>query len=363
MTKLENAKLKSILPSSISHDEKMRAAADSLQKWLTSIAKAGPDGQLWVDIDALSSLELDHLAWQFRADVWRDTWPIEIKRSTIRNVIEDKRLKGTRWAVERAVEHLGSSVEVVEWWETDPKGPHNTFEVIISVNEIPGQAGSETQRDLYAAIDAAKPAREVYRITISASALGEVGIYGAIRPFVYRKMHAVGEEGETVVPVKILSPVAGEAVTRRPTVSGVGPVGAQITISDNFPRGTVTVGGDGTWSFVMPYNLELYYAIITATDGATTDSVVVHPYPPPSPLVITSPQDGETVTTANPTVTGTAESYSNVSVNGDLVYAGNGAWGWVPWDPLPPGANTITASYHNPVYGEQTVSIVVFVDV
>src|SRR5699024_1325030 len=80
--KIEDAKLGDLLPSSIRRDERMRAAAESIQPWLTTIAEAGPDGQLYVDLNTLTSDQLDHLAWQFNADVWRDTWPNNIKRST-----------------------------------------------------------------------------------------------------------------------------------------------------------------------------------------------------------------------------------------------------------------------------------------
>lgn len=187
--KIEDAKLGDLLPSSIRRDERMRAAAESIQPWLTTIAEAGPDGQLYVDLNDLTSEQLDHLAWQFNADVWRDTWPNNIKRSTLRNIIEDKRLKGTRWAVESAVQRLGSTITLEEWWEVEPKGPPHTFTIRINVHEIPDVDQQELTRDLYRSIDLAKPVRSHYVIVIEAEAEAKIGVLSVARPLVYRKMH------------------------------------------------------------------------------------------------------------------------------------------------------------------------------
>ncbi len=53
----------------------------------------------------------------------------------IANSAELHRIKGTRPAVELAMESLGVEVELTEWFEATPHLPRGTFRAVLYVNE------------------------------------------------------------------------------------------------------------------------------------------------------------------------------------------------------------------------------------
>lgn len=194
MIKLAQVKLVDTIPPSIATDARMRAIADAVDVELNKQPGLVRTILLWAQIDTLPSGVLDHLAEQFSVPVWRDSWPQATKVSVLKTAIRDKSVVGTRGAVERAVMSLGSAVEIVEWFEDTPIQDPYTFQVIIDVNEIPGQATIDTQRDLAAAIDAAKPARSHYRILLTLKLSGAVGLYGAVRGMTVARLKMVADE-------------------------------------------------------------------------------------------------------------------------------------------------------------------------
>lgn len=194
MIKLADVKLAEVIPPSIAVDAKMRAIADAVDVELNKQPGLIKSIALWAQLNTLPSGVLDHLAWQFNVPVWRDSWPQSTKVSVLRTAIRDKSVVGTRGAVERAVESLGSAVQIVEWFEAIPQADPYTFEIIIDLNSIPGQADVETQDDLRRAVDAAKPARSHYRVILSLKLTGLFGMYATGRPAVVSVLRGVSVE-------------------------------------------------------------------------------------------------------------------------------------------------------------------------
>ncbi|MBI9110117.1 phage tail protein I [Maridesulfovibrio ferrireducens] len=62
---------------------------------------------------------LPWLAWSLSVDLWKDSWPEETKRAVIKASIAIHRIKGTPVAVEKYLEALGISADVLEWFEYD----------------------------------------------------------------------------------------------------------------------------------------------------------------------------------------------------------------------------------------------------
>lgn len=143
-------------------------SADLISPYLVQAPNA-----VWTQLDSLPSEILDHIAWGFKVDSWSDVYPIETKRNLLRTALSDKRIKGTRFAVEKAITALGSSAVLTEWWEMTPAGPPHTFTVQIALRDIPGFSPIETQNAVIAAIEAAKPARSHFTfelvLTVEAS--------------------------------------------------------------------------------------------------------------------------------------------------------------------------------------------------
>ncbi|MBW9095049.1 hypothetical protein JNB62_15275 [Microbacterium jejuense] len=167
---------------------------------------------------------------------------------------------------------------------------------------------------------------------------------------------------DTVAPAApvITSPAAGSTTNDdTPPITGTAEPGSTVTvIIDGVPVGTTTADVNGDWTFTPATPLEdgEHTVSATATDAAGNLGPASEPVTfavdttPPAAPVITSPTDGSSTTDTTPTVTGTAEPGSTVTVIIDGVIVGgttadeNGDWTFTPTSPLTPGAHTITAT-------------------
>ncbi|MGR3501610.1 phage tail protein I [Pseudaestuariivita sp.] len=70
---------------------------------------------------------LGWLAWAFSVDVWDAAWTTETKRTVLRDTISVHRRKGTIGAVRRALQSIGFTTDISEWFETG--GDPHTFRV------------------------------------------------------------------------------------------------------------------------------------------------------------------------------------------------------------------------------------------
>ncbi|EHR5319948.1 phage tail protein I [Vibrio parahaemolyticus] len=95
------------------------------------------------DIDTVHESFLPFLAWIYRADEWSNEWPIERKRSVVKNALLLFQYKGTIWAVERALELSMFDASVVPWYAMNPVGTRGTFRI----DAMPSDSRSLTQSD------------------------------------------------------------------------------------------------------------------------------------------------------------------------------------------------------------------------
>ena len=179
-----------VVPDSISKDPDVSSAAKALDVPLLEMTNVIDLPSIYVSIDKLTSDQLDHLAYSWDASVWRDSWPIELKRSIVKQVVQEKRKKGTRKAVEEAVEALGSAATIQEWWEQTPKGTPHTFTIYASLGQIDGTLESEMQEDLIALINDAKPVRSHFDFVVVKNLLGRIGWRGSVRPVAYARIRS-----------------------------------------------------------------------------------------------------------------------------------------------------------------------------
>lgn len=187
---LDKTSLLDLLPDSISKDSDVSAAAKALDIPLREMTGVLDLPSIYVSIDSLTSEQLDHLAYSWDASVWRDSWSIELKRSIVKQVVQEKRKKGTRKAVEEAVEALGSAATIQEWWEQTPKGTPHTFTIYASLGQIDGTLDSEMQEDLIALINDAKPVRSHFDFVVVKNLLGRIGWRGSVRPVAYARIRS-----------------------------------------------------------------------------------------------------------------------------------------------------------------------------
>lgn len=187
---LAESSLLDLVPDSIAKDPDVSASAKALDVPLRETTGVLDLPSIYVSIDKLTSDQLDHLAYSWDASVWRDSWPISLKRSIIKQVVQEKRKKGTRKAVEQAVEALGSAATIQEWWEMTPKGTPHTFTIFASLGKIDGTLESEMQEDLIALINDAKPVRSHFDFVIVKTLLGRIGWHGSLRPVSYARIRS-----------------------------------------------------------------------------------------------------------------------------------------------------------------------------
>ncbi|RUR46204.1 phage tail protein I [Vreelandella populi] len=135
---------------------------------------------------------LPFLAWAFSVDQWHETWPESVKRRVIANSAELHRIKGTRPAVELAMETLGVSVELTEWFEATPNLPRGTFSAVLYVNEnltpeAPALLSDTLYTQLRRAIDNAKNTRSHYEFKVGARLTAGIGAASALKSAAVRR--------------------------------------------------------------------------------------------------------------------------------------------------------------------------------
>ena len=167
MIDIKNASLvTSVMPSSLKQDKKVTDSAKALDPQLRDISRHTDDGMLLYKIDYLPSDVLDHLAMQWDAEVWRDSWPINVKRSVLKSLIPSKQKLGTMSSITAGLASLGSAVTVEEWFDKTPQGAPHTFSVILDQSQIEGTVDTELEQDIRSTINQRKPVRSQYSLAI-----------------------------------------------------------------------------------------------------------------------------------------------------------------------------------------------------
>ena len=197
MKKLNDVVLADLMPGSIASDSNVDASAKAIDPHLRIIAGETKKPSIYARIDELTSRQLDHLAIGYNFTVWRDTWPIALKRSVAKQIIAQKSRMGTLSAVRLALESIGAAVQITEWWQETPKATPHTFKINVVLSQIEGILTSEMQEDVFALLDDAKPKRSHYTFVLSLAQRGGLQLAGVHRPAVFARIQC-GRETERV---------------------------------------------------------------------------------------------------------------------------------------------------------------------
>lgn len=192
MKTIEDVGIIDTLPGSLAKDANIQAIAKALDRPCQSLAQSVDVPAIYASIDALPTTVLDHLAVSWDATVWRDSWPVELKRSVLKTTISEKRKKGTVKAVKDALASISSAASIVEWWQTEPKGTPHTFTIYATQADIEGTIDAEMQEDVIALIDDAKPVRSHYDFVIQNKAKSTINMTACVRPVCYAKIYDNG---------------------------------------------------------------------------------------------------------------------------------------------------------------------------
>lgn len=101
---------------------------------------------------------LPWLAYERSVDEWNEEWSEEQKRQVTARSISVHKKKGTRGAVEEALEALGIGVRVLEWWEVEPQATRGTFDLEL---QLPAgyKADEATYQEVERVVNTAKNRR------------------------------------------------------------------------------------------------------------------------------------------------------------------------------------------------------------
>ncbi|AUM69225.1 phage tail protein I [Pseudomonas fluorescens] len=130
-------------------------------------------------LDTCPAHLLYQLAWAWSVDRWDEAWPEEVKRSVIRSSFYVHAHKGTIGALRRVVEPFGYLIEVIEWFQTQPRGVPGTFALKIGVSDE--GISEETYQELTWLIDDAKPvSRHLTGLAISLETNGHINLAACV---------------------------------------------------------------------------------------------------------------------------------------------------------------------------------------
>ncbi len=134
---------------------------------------------------------LPWLAWAVSVDDWSDNWPKVIKREMIKNSISLHQIKGTKRAIQKALEIIGVAGEIVEWWELNPRMTPHSFNITAYLNDNINEGadviiGLDTQQKLINLIENVKPARSHFNFKLGARFESQIsyGVSSKIKQFV-----------------------------------------------------------------------------------------------------------------------------------------------------------------------------------
>ena len=121
------------LPPTLKDDPEINALGRAIAEQLQITPRQNRQNIIYARIDELDEQTLDILAYDLHVDWYDHSYPIEVKRQTIKDSVKIHRRLGTKYAVETALGAVFPGTRVEEWFEYD--GDPYTFRVIINATE------------------------------------------------------------------------------------------------------------------------------------------------------------------------------------------------------------------------------------
>lgn len=121
------------LPPPLKDDPEINALGRVIAEQLQITAQQIRRNIIYPRIDELDEQTLDILAYDLHVDWYDYSYPVEVKRRTIKDSVKIHRRLGTKYAVETALGAVFPGTRVEEWFEYG--GDPYTFRVIINATE------------------------------------------------------------------------------------------------------------------------------------------------------------------------------------------------------------------------------------
>lgn len=131
MIKLTDARLTDALPKTLAEQPWVQALAEASRKMRRRVMAYADRTRLFCDIDEASEEALDALAVELQTPLYKNDYPLTVKRQIVKNSMLYYIRSGTRGAVEELLADIYQGAEVEEWFEYG--GKPNYFRVAIDI--------------------------------------------------------------------------------------------------------------------------------------------------------------------------------------------------------------------------------------
>ena len=132
MIKLTDARLTDALPKTLAEQPWVQALAEASRKMRRRVIAYADRTRLFCDIDETSEEALDALAVELQTPLYKNDYPLTVKRQIVKNSMLYYIRSGTRGAVEELLADIYQGAEVEEWFEYG--GEPNYFRVAIDIS-------------------------------------------------------------------------------------------------------------------------------------------------------------------------------------------------------------------------------------
>lgn len=146
MIKLTDARLTDALPKILAEQPWVQALAEASRKMRRRVMTYADRTRLFCDIDEASEEALDALAVELQTPLYKNDYPLTVKRQIIKNSMLYYIRSGTRGAVEELLADIYQGAEVDEWFEYG--GEPNYFRVAIDISRTTVPVAEMTPAEL-----------------------------------------------------------------------------------------------------------------------------------------------------------------------------------------------------------------------
>lgn len=159
MIKLTDARLTDALPKTLAEQPWVQALAEASRKMRRRVMAYADRTRLFCDIDEASEEALDALAVELQTPLYKNDYPLTVKRQIVKNSMLYYIRSGTRGAVEELLANIYQGAEVEEWFEYG--GKPNYFRVAIDISRTTVPVAEMTPAELESWLYSVKRASSV----------------------------------------------------------------------------------------------------------------------------------------------------------------------------------------------------------
>lgn len=146
MIKLTDARLTDALPKTLAEQPWVQALAEASCRMRRRVMAYADRTRLFCDIDEASEEALDALAVELQTPLYKNDYPLTVKRQIVKNSMLYYIRSGTRGAVEELLADIYQGAEVEEWFEYG--GEPNYFCVAIDISRTTVPVAEMTPAEL-----------------------------------------------------------------------------------------------------------------------------------------------------------------------------------------------------------------------